>query len=125
MTKQQYTLAQLDEKANTIRKDIIKMLEAAGSGHSAGPLGLADVFAALYFEILDIRPDEPEWPDRDTFFLSAGHLAPVLYAALAERGYFDKRSSRRYASLVAACRVTPSESSSLVLSRRVVRSAKV
>lgn len=84
------TLTQLDQKARDIRKDIITMLEKAGSGHSAGPLGLADIFAALYFDILNINPNEPEWADRDAFFLSAGHLAPVLYAALAERGYFPK-----------------------------------
>ena len=84
------TLSQLDQKANDIRKSIITMLEEAGSGHSAGPLGLADVFAALYFDILEIRPSEPEWPDRDMFFLSNGHVVPVQYAAMAEAGFFDK-----------------------------------
>jgi transketolase len=84
------TVAQLEQKANTIRQDIIRMLEAAGSGHSAGPLGLADIFSALYFDILNIRPEEPEWPDRDMFFLSNGHCVPVQYAAMAEAGYFDK-----------------------------------
>lgn len=76
--------------ANTIREDIIRMLEAAESGHSAGPLGMADIFAALYFNILNIRPQEPEWPDRDIFFLSNGHTVPVQYAAMAEAGFFDK-----------------------------------
>lgn len=66
------------------------MLEAAGSGHSAGPLGLADIFAALYFDILNIRPDEPEWAERDVLFLSNGHCVPVQYAAMAEAGYFEK-----------------------------------
>lgn len=84
------TLPQLQQKANDIRQDIIRMLETAGSGHSAGPLGLADIFAALYFNILNIRPHEPEWPDRDVFFLSNGHCVPVQYAAMAEAGYFDK-----------------------------------
>lgn len=84
------TLTQLNQKANDIRKDIITMLEAAGSGHSAGPLGLADIFAALYFNILNIRPNEPEWAERDVFFLSNGHCVPVQYAAMAEAGYFDK-----------------------------------
>ena len=82
------TLSQLDQKANDIRKNIITMLEAAGSGHSAGPLGLADIFAALYFDILEIRPEEPEWPERDMFFLSNGHVVPVQYAAMAEAGFF-------------------------------------
>ena len=84
------TITQLEQKANTIRKDIIKMLEAAGSGHSAGPLGLADIFSALYFDIMNIRPEEPEWADRDVFFLSNGHCVPVQYATMAEAGYFDK-----------------------------------
>lgn len=84
------TISQLEKKANDIRKDIITMLEAAGSGHSAGPLGLADIFAALYFDVLNIRPEEPEWEGRDVFFLSNGHCVPVQYAAMAEAGYFDK-----------------------------------
>lgn len=84
------TLVQLQQKANDIREDIIRMLEAATSGHSAGPLGLADIFAALYFNILHIRPEEPEWADRDIFFLSNGHTVPVQYAAMAEAGFFDK-----------------------------------
>lgn len=88
--KQQLTWAQLDEKANIIRKDIIKMLEAAGSGHSAGPLGLADIFAALYFEIMNYDAENPEWDERDYFFLSNGHTVPVQYAAMAEAGFFDK-----------------------------------
>lgn len=84
------TISQMQQKANDIRKDIIVMLEAAGSGHSAGPLGLADIFAALYFNILNIRPEEPEWPERDVFFLSNGHCVPVQYAAMAEAGFFDR-----------------------------------
>lgn len=84
------TISQIEQKAISIRKDIISMLEAAGSGHSAGPLGLADIFAALYFNILNIRPQEPEWAERDVFFLSNGHCVPVQYAAMAEAGYFDK-----------------------------------
>lgn len=82
------TVPQIEQKANDIRRDIIRMLEAAGSGHSAGPLGLADIFASLYFNVLNIRPEEPEWPERDVFFLSNGHCVPVQYAAMAEAGYF-------------------------------------
>lgn len=88
MTK--LTNPQIEAKANDIRQDIIQMLEVAGSGHSAGPLDLADIFAALYFNILSIRPEEPEWPERDIFFLSNGHTVPVQYAAMAEAGFFDK-----------------------------------
>lgn len=85
----QLTVTQLEQKANDIRKDIVRMLEKAGSGHSAGPLGLADIFSALYFNILNIDPAQPEWPERDVFFLSNGHTVPVQYAAMAERGYFE------------------------------------
>lgn len=88
--KQQYTLNQLEQKANTIRQDIIRMLEAAGSGHSAGPLDLADIFAALYFDIMKYDPSNPDWDERDYFFLSNGHTVPVQYAAMAEAGFFDK-----------------------------------
>ena len=87
----QLSVQQLQQKANDIRKDIIQMLEGAGSGHSAGPLGLADIFSALYFNILNLKPDEPEWAERDVFFLSNGHTVPVQYAAMAERGYFDSK----------------------------------
>lgn len=84
------TLTQLEKKARDIREDIIRMLEHAGSGHSAGPLGMADLMTALYFSIMNIDPKNPEWPERDVFFLSNGHTVPVQYAAMAERGYFDK-----------------------------------
>jgi len=82
------TIPQIEQKANDIRRDVIKMLAAAGSGHSAGPLGLSDIFAALYFNVMNIRPEEPEWVDRDVFFLSNGHCVPVQYASMAEAGYF-------------------------------------
>lgn len=65
------------------------MLEAAGSGHSAGPLDLADIVTALYFNVMKLDPKRPNWSDRDVFFLSNGHTVPVQYAAMAERGYFD------------------------------------
>lgn len=81
---------QLQYKANDIRQDIIKMLETAGSGHSAGALGLADIFAALYFNIMNYSPTNPKWADRDVLFLSNGHTVPVQYAAMAEAGFFEK-----------------------------------
>lgn len=87
----QLTIKQLEHKAYTIREDIIKMLEHAGSGHSAGPLDLAEIFAALYFSIMRYDPKNPEWDDRDFFFLSSGHCVPVQYAAMAEAGFFDKQ----------------------------------
>jgi transketolase len=86
----QLTITQLKQKAEDIREDIVRMLEAAGSGHSAGPLGMADIFAALYFSILNLDPKNPEWEDRDIFLMSNGHAIPVQYAAMAEAGFFDK-----------------------------------
>jgi transketolase len=83
-------LRELEQKANQIREDIIRMLEKAGSGHSAGPLGLADIFAALYFDILQHDPKNPDWAERDILLLSNGHCVPVRYAAMAEAGYFPR-----------------------------------
>jgi transketolase len=82
------TVAQLQQTANLIRQDIIKMLVEAGSGHSAGPLGMADIFTALYFEILRHDPKNPDWPERDVLILSNGHITPVRYATMARAGYF-------------------------------------
>ncbi len=78
----------MEEKANEIRRSIIQMLVEAGSGHSAGPLGMADIFTALYFHILKHEPTNPEWEERDRLVLSNGHIAPVYYATLAHAGYF-------------------------------------
>ena len=87
----QYSIEELEQIATTIRKDIISMLEKAGSGHSAGPLGLADVFTALYFSVMRHNPKKPDWAERDILILSNGHCVPVRYAAMAEAGYFDKK----------------------------------
>jgi len=81
-------LTRLELQANEIRQSIIEMLFEAKSGHTAGPLGMADVFTLLYFEILAHRPTEPEWSERDRVVLSNGHICPVLYATLAHAGYF-------------------------------------
>ena len=78
----------LEETANKIRQTIIETLVEAGSGHSAGPLGMADIFTALYFHILKHDPQNPDWPDRDRLILSNGHICPVRYAAMAHAGYF-------------------------------------
>lgn len=82
---------ELEKKANEVRRDVVKMLEKAGSGHSAGSLGMADIFTALYFSVMNHNPEDPSWDGRDRLFLSAGHIAPVYYAVLAHAGYFDKR----------------------------------
>ena len=84
------TIQDIIAKAELIREDIITMLVEAGSGHSAGALGLADVFAALYFGVLQFDPKHPLWEDRDRLVLSNGHVCPVLYATLAEAGFFPK-----------------------------------
>jgi transketolase len=81
-------LKQLEFMANTLRQDVIKMVSEAGSGHIAGPLDMAEVFAAMYFHILNHNPRKPAWPDRDRLILSNGHICPVQYAALAHAGYF-------------------------------------
>jgi len=80
----------LEKIANNIRKSIIEMLSEAGSGHTAGPLGMADIFTLLYFHILKHDPKNPLWVNRDRLVLSNGHICPVLYATMAEAGYFEK-----------------------------------
>ena len=80
----------LEQKANVIRQDLLKMLEEAGSGHSAGPLGMADIFTALYFHVLKHDPKNPTWEDRDRLLLSNGHICPIRYATMAHAGYFPK-----------------------------------
>ena len=79
---------ELEEHAVKIRESIIEMLLEAKSGHSAGPLGMADVFTAMYFHLLKHTPQNAEWPERDRLVLSNGHICPVQYATMAHRGYF-------------------------------------
>ncbi len=81
-------ILELELNANILRQDIIGMLVNAGSGHCAGPLGMAEVFSALYFHILSHNPKNPLWKERDRLILSNGHICPVLYAAMARSGYF-------------------------------------
>jgi transketolase len=79
---------ELEEHAEKIRETIINMLVAAGSGHTAGPLDMADIFSAFYFHILKHDPKNPDWEERDRLILSNGHIVPVRYAAMALSGYF-------------------------------------
>lgn len=91
----------LELRAEDIRESIVKMLVEAGSGHTAGPLGMTDVFTALYFRILNHNPRHPEWAQRDRVILSNGHIAPVLYATMAHAGYFsvsELKTLRRFGS---------------------------
>jgi transketolase len=84
----EHKLRELELKANDIRQDVLKMLTTAGSGHSAGPLGMADIFTALYFHILTHNPKRPNDPNRDRLMLSNGHIVPIRYATMAHAGYF-------------------------------------
>ncbi len=88
--KQQTDINRLIQISKGIRKDILKSLSAAGSGHTGGSLGLADIFTCLYFYNLQHHPEDPGWADRDRLILSIGHVAPVLYTTLAHAGYFPK-----------------------------------
>lgn len=83
-------LQELEIRANHIRQLIIETLLEAGSGHSAGPLGMADIFTAFYFHILNHDPKNPDWPDRDRLILSNGHICPVRYVAMSQAGYFPQ-----------------------------------
>lgn len=83
-------ISDLEKKANEIRTDVIRMLEHAGSGHSAGPLGLADIFTAFYFDILKYDAKKPDWKERDILLLSNGHCVPIQYATMAHAGFFPK-----------------------------------
>ncbi len=81
-------LIELETHANDVRQGIIRSLLCAGSGHSGGSLDMADIFTAMYFEILRHDPKNPDWPERDRLLLSCGHIAPVRYSAMAYAGYF-------------------------------------
>jgi len=89
-TRNKKSIEDLEVISNEIRKSIVKMLVEAGSGHSAGPLGLADIFTALYFDVMQHDPQNPGWESRDIFLLSNGHCVPVQYASMAHAGYFSK-----------------------------------
>ncbi|MEY8309825.1 hypothetical protein AAK899_09960 [Erysipelotrichaceae bacterium 51-3] len=97
------TTSYIEEKARAIRQDVIRSVYLAGSGHPGGSLSSAEIFATLYFHEMNIDPADPKNPDRDRFVLSKGHCAPAYYAALAERGYFDKEELdhlRKYGSIL-------------------------
>lgn len=94
-------IQQLELKANEIRMSIIDMLEDAGSGHTAGPLGMADIFTALYFHSAKHDPHNPDWEERDRIILSNGHIVPVRYATMAHAGYFpleELKTLRKFGS---------------------------
>ncbi|MDP2651432.1 MAG: transketolase, partial [bacterium] len=94
-------IKELEEKANEIRIMLIDILEDAGSGHTAGPLDMADIFTTLYFHTLKHDPKKPDWPERDRLVLSNGHICPILYTTMAYAGYFpvdELRTLRKFGS---------------------------
>lgn len=86
----QEEMKELQRVAHRIRLSVVKSVAAAGSGHPGGSLSVADIMATLYFKVMRIDPKNPKWPERDRFVMSKGHAAPVLYATLAEAGFFPK-----------------------------------
>lgn len=84
-------IKELNEIAKSLRLDVIKMIYKAGSGHPGGSLSAVEIVTALYFHILIIDPSNPRWEDRDRFIMSKGHACPIWYAALAKRGFFDRK----------------------------------
>lgn len=86
----------LQHKANQIRKDVLQMLFAAKSGHTAGSLGTVEIFTALYFAVMNHDPKRPNWPERDRLIVSCGHVCPAQYAAMAQAGYFSRAKLKSY-----------------------------
>jgi len=104
-----YSIEQIKNVANLLRQDAIKMITKAGSGHPAGSLGMADIFAVLYFKILNYDPKNPKWTDRDRVILSNGHICPILYASLARAGYFSLEKLDSLRTLGSALQGHPSK----------------
>ncbi|MFH1927844.1 MAG: transketolase [Chloroflexota bacterium] len=91
-------MIKLSRKSLDIRRDIIEMIYVAGSGHPGGSLSAVEILTALYFKVMRIRPEQPEWPERDRFILSKGHAAPAIYAVLAERGFFPLEELKTFSA---------------------------
>ena len=104
------TIKELSLMANTLRQDAIRMLEPACSGHTAGPLGLADIFSILYFHEMKLDPKKPDWPGRDRFVLSNGHVCAILYAAMARAGFFPIEETLTFRKLGSKFQGHPSRS---------------
>jgi len=104
MSEKTRDIAALEAMCNRLRQDVVKMVNKAGSGHPGGSLSAAEMVTALYFDVLEnIDPEDPRKPDRDRFVLSKGHCCPILYSALARRGYFDASNLgklREYGSIL-------------------------
>ena len=92
-------IAELEIKANDIRETVLDMLITAGSGHTAGPLGMADIFTVLYFHAMRHDPKNPEMPNRDRLVISNGHICPILYSTMAHAGYFPIEETQKLRKL--------------------------
>lgn len=101
-------ISDLQRKADELRKSTLEMVYQANSGHAGGALGAADLLTVMYYRYLRHRPEEPAWPGRDRFVLSNGHICPILYAILADRGYFPAEETRRLRKLGALLQGHPS-----------------
>ncbi|MFP4646611.1 MAG: transketolase [Candidatus Acetothermia bacterium] len=101
-------MEQLKRKANQLRAEVLKMVTNANSGHPGGALGMADILAVLHYEYIDDRPGDPDWEGRDRFLLSNGHTCPILYAILADKGYFPKEELKHLRKLGALLQGHPS-----------------
>ncbi|KXG44450.1 transketolase [Tepidibacillus decaturensis] len=111
MALDEQTLASLKKTANTIRQEIVKMVAEASSGHPGGSLSATDIVTYLYFHEMNIDPKNPKDPDRDRFVLSKGHASPVLYAALAEKGFFPKDELKTFRKINSRLQGHPSRKS--------------
>ncbi len=111
MAFDQQTLAYLQEKANVMRQDIVKMVAEASSGHPGGSLSAADIVAVLYFNEMNIDANNAKDPNRDRFILSKGHASPVLYAALAEKGFFPREELMTFRKIDSRLQGHPSKKS--------------
>lgn len=100
--------AELKNKADKLRADVLQMVTNADSGHPGGALGMADVITALYYRFLNDRPEDPNWDKRDRFILSNGHTCPLLYSILADKGYFSSKKMTRFRKLGALLQGHPS-----------------
>lgn len=94
-----FSYEDLQKIATEVRKDILTMLYKAGSGHTAGSLGTAEIFTALYFAVMNNDPKKPDWPERDRLIVSCGHVCPAQYAAMARAGYFSSAKLKSYSKL--------------------------
>jgi transketolase len=102
------TISQLQQKAKELRRAVLEMVAQAGSGHPGGALSSADLLTVLYYKYLRHRPEDPRWPERDRFVLSNGHICPILYAILADRGYFPKEELKKLRKLSSILQGHPS-----------------